>query len=105
MSQLRLSADARLDPQRLYRFLSEKDVNTTDRAIVTIIESFGLLESIPLSGKAIEESKGLRRHVISFGATGYIALYRYTAHDDCSVIARIYHQKEDYRADINSKLL
>ena len=105
MSQVRLSADARLDLQRLYNFLSEKDVNAADRAVATIIESFGLLESIPLSGKAIDESRGMRKHVISFGATGYIALYRYTEHDDCAVIARIYHQKEDYRADINSKLL
>lgn len=105
MSQVRLSADARLDLQRLYSFLSDKDANTADRAITTIIESFGLLESIPLSGKVIEESRRMRKHIISFGATGYIALYRHTEHDDCAVIARIYHQKEDYQADINSKLL
>jgi plasmid stabilization system protein ParE len=96
MPHVRLSAQANLDLARLYEFLVQYDVAIADRAIDTIIASFDILEKMPLACPLVAGRKDLRKLVINFGATGYLAFYGYDPLTDTSTIASILHQKERY---------
>lgn len=98
MSQVKLSAQANLDLARLYEFLAQHDVATADRAIDTIIASLGLLEMTPLGCPLVAGRKDLRKLVINFGASGYLAFYGYDPLTDTSTIASVLHQRERYSA-------
>jgi plasmid stabilization system protein ParE len=51
-----------------------------------------ILAAHPLVGRRIEDD--LRELVISFGATGYIALYRYVVQQDEVRLLTLRHQRE-----------
>ena len=46
-------------------------------------------------GRPIEDRDGLRELVIDFGASGYLALYRFEPALDAVTILAIKHQRED----------
>jgi plasmid stabilization system protein ParE len=96
MPHVKLTAEANADLARLYEFLAQYDPSTADRAIDTIIAAFGILEMMPLGCPPIVGRKDLRKLVIEFGASGYVAFYSYDHRTDTSVIACILHQKERY---------
>ena len=49
-------------------------------------------------GRPIEDSEELRELVIDFGASGYLALYRFETALDAVTILTIKHQREgDYK--------
>jgi plasmid stabilization system protein ParE len=98
MSQVKLTAQANADLVRLYEFLAQHDLSVADRAIDTIIAAFGILEKMPLGCPPVVGRKGLRKLVIQFGASGYVAFYSYDHRTDTSVVACILHQKERYSA-------
>ena len=75
MSHVRLSARANSDLVRLYEFLAQYDVATADRAIATIIAAFDILEAMPLGSPLVAGRKDIRKLVINFGASGYVAFY------------------------------
>ena len=58
-------------------------------AIQSAVENLG---AHPLVGRRIEGD--LRELVISFGATGYIALYRFVVQDDEVRVLALRHQRE-----------
>jgi len=90
-----LSARAQADIARLHRFLAEKDVQAAKRAVVTLRDAFGPLTRSPLIGRPVEEHPELRELVIDFGASGYLALYRFDSGLDTVAILAIKHQLED----------
>jgi plasmid stabilization system protein ParE len=99
MSQyrVRFTLRAEADLLRLYDFLLEHDVDTADRALNAIREALRLLEQFPFScRKAAGGLHGprLREMVISFGASGYVALFEI---EDASTvtITAIRHQREN----------
>lgn len=96
MPYVKLSAQANLDLARLYEFLAQYDVSTADRAIDTIIAALDILEKMPQGCPLVAGRKDLRKLVINFGATGYLAFYGYDPLTDTSTIASILHQKERY---------
>ncbi len=96
MPHVKLSAQANLDLARLYEFLAQYDVDTADRAIDTIIASLDILEKLPQACPLVEARKDMRKLVINFGATGYLAFYGYDPLTDTSTVASILHQKERY---------
>ncbi len=96
MSHVKLTAQANADLVRLYEFLAQYDISTADRAIDTIIAAFGILEKMPLGCPPVVGRKDLRKLVIHFGASGYLAFYSYDHRTDTSVVARILHQRERY---------
>jgi plasmid stabilization system protein ParE len=98
MSQVRLSIQANLDLARLYEFLAPYDVVTADRAIDAIIASMEILEKTPQGCPLVAGRKDLRKLVINFGASGYLAFYGYDPLTDTSTIASILHQRERYSA-------
>ena len=80
--------------ERCRRFLAEKDRLAAVKAGQIIRNRFLQLESEPESGRSLEEHPGLRELIISFGNTGYVALYRYDKGTDSVVVLAFRHQKE-----------
>lgn len=95
MSHVRLSARAQSDLTRLRTFLAQKDINAAKRALLVIREAFMPLIHAPMIGRPVEDSDGLRELVIDFGASGYLALYRFEPTLDAVTILAIKHQRED----------
>lgn len=96
MSHIKLSEQARFDLTRLYDFLAKYDIATADRANDAIISAFEILESMPMGCPLLPNRKDLRKLVIPFGESGYIAFYHYNQLTDTSVITKIKHQREKY---------
>ena len=95
MSHVRLSARAQSDLVRLHTFLANKDINAAKRALLVIRQAFMPLTHAPMMGRLVEDSDGLRELVIEFGASGYLALYRFEPALDAVTILAIKHQRED----------
>lgn len=64
------------------------------RAGHTIERQFALLQTNPDLGRPLPDLPELRELVISFGNSGYLALYRYEASADAVYILNFRHQKE-----------
>ena len=95
MPRVILSARAQSDIVRLRNFLLEKDINATKRAVLAIREAFLPLKQSPVIGRPVEDHPELRELIIDFGASGYLAMYRYEPANDTVVILAIKHQRED----------
>lgn len=95
MPHLRLSAQAQSDLSRLHVFLREKDAGAAKRAVLAIREAFIPLKHSPMIGRPVEDGDDLRELVIDFGATGYLALYRFEPSLDTLTILAIKHQREE----------
>ena len=98
MSLVKLSAQASSDLVRLYEFLAQYDIAIADRAVDTIIASFDILQTMPQGCPLVAGRKDIRKLVIHFGASGYLAFYGYDPLSDTATIASILHQKERYSA-------
>jgi plasmid stabilization system protein ParE len=72
----------------------EKSGLASVRAALTIKQSLSLLEAAPEIGRPVPERLGLRELIIPFGASGYVALYRYDPETDVATILSFRHQKE-----------
>jgi len=95
MPHVRLSARSQSDLSRLHTFLASQDINAAKRAMLAIRESFTRLTFGPLIGRPVEDSDDLRELVIVFGASGYLALYKFESALDTVTILAIKHQRED----------
>ncbi len=95
MPHVRLSVRAQSDISRLHAFLLEKDLNAAKRAVLAIREAFISLKQSHMIGRPVEDYGDLRELVIDFGATGYLALYRFEPSLDVVTILAIKHQRED----------
>ena len=97
MAQVVYSANALANLERAFAFLLENDPKAAITAAHAIREAVTVLRRHPLIGRTVEG--GLRELVISFGKTGYIALYRFLPAQDVVRILAIRHQRElDYLA-------
>ena len=66
------------DVQRVYRFLAIKNVPAAREAVKAIRQSVNILAQHPEVGRPIEEMEPeYREWPISFGSSGYVALYRF----------------------------
>jgi plasmid stabilization system protein ParE len=81
--------------ERAFGFLAEEGPEAALAAVEAIQTAIGMLGHHPLIGRIVTED--LRELVISYGRTGYVALYRFVpARDEVRVLA-IRHQRElDY---------
>jgi plasmid stabilization system protein ParE len=79
---------------RCRQFLAEKNQAAAQRAGQAIERQFTLLENEPGIGRPLHELIELRELVISFGDSGYVALYRYEPQDETIFILAFRHQKE-----------
>lgn len=105
--RVRYTREARDDLKRLYEFLLERDHDAAVRALDAIRKAADLLRSFPFTcRKADDANPFLRELVVSFGGSGYVALFEIEgerpAGDDPTVDADRYvtilavrHQRED----------
>ena len=93
MPRLIWSPPALKDVQRAWRFLAERNMDAAVRAVTAIREGVKHIGRHPEIGRLIDEmAPEFREWPISFGDSGYIALYRYDGKD--AVILAVRHQKE-----------
>ena len=85
------------DLERLQTLLAERDTRAAATALLRISEVIAILRSHPLIGRPVEH--GMRELVISYGRSGYIALYDLERGVSRVIVHAIRHQKEaGYRA-------
>lgn len=97
VAQVVYSDAAAGDIERLFEFLAAQDPYAASAAVVAIQNAVNLLAEHPLIGRSFDGL--LRELVISFGRSGYVALYRHRPERDEVRILAIRHQRElDYPA-------
>ncbi len=95
MSQLRFAPAATRDLQRLREFLRQKNPQASHRAGQTIARALQLLRQQPQIGRPLDDLPAeYREWVIDFGASGYVALYRYDETSDTVTVLALRHQRE-----------
>jgi plasmid stabilization system protein ParE len=81
--------------ERAFEFLAERDPTAALKAVNAIQSAVSTLAEHPLIGRRVEGE--IRELVISFGRSGYVALYRFIPHLDVVRVLAICHQRElDY---------
>lgn len=89
------SANALANLERAFEFLRRDDPDIAGAAATAITTAVETLAQHPLIGRAVRGE--LRELVVSFGRTGYLALYRFLPLRDEVRILAIRHQRElDY---------
>ena len=92
MAQVVYVDDALLHLERLFDFLAEQDLEAASRALRHIREAVELLERHPMIGRPAEQ--GLRELLISYGKSGYVALYEFVEAEDVVLVLALRHQRE-----------
>ena len=99
--RVRLTQQAQTDLQRRFDFIIERelashagDLEIAERALTAIRVGFETLREMPFTCRKAGDSPFLRELVISFGATGYVALFEILNGQEV-VIAAVRHQRED----------
>lgn len=94
MPRIVVTAGAALGLERCRKFLSEKNPAASRRAGQAIRGQFDLLRFQPGMGRPLDDEPDLRELLISFGDSGYVALYHYEPQTDTVSILAFRHQKE-----------
>lgn len=95
MARVAYSANALANLERAFEFVAQQDPRAAAGAAAAIRDAVDALSRHPLIGRPVDA--GLRELVISFGKTGYVALYRFLPRRDEIRILAIRHQRElDY---------
>ena len=94
MSRIIITEKAIQGLERCKSFLKTHSKIAERRAAKIISQKFSLLERYPDIGRPHVDIPELRELIIEFGATGYIALYRYILEEDIVYILAFRHQKE-----------
>ncbi len=95
MAQVVYSANALDDLERAFEYWAEVSPDAAASAASTIRQAVEVLADHPLIGRRVEGE--LRELVISYGKTGYVALYRFLPLQNQIRILAVRHQHElDY---------
>lgn len=104
---VRYTRGARDDLKRLYGFLLERDVATAERALDSIRKATEVLRGFPFTCRKVDDSNPfLRELILSFGGSGYVALFEIDGGSDAMIdradeenryvtILAVRHQRED----------
>jgi plasmid stabilization system protein ParE len=92
MAQVVYSARALVHVERAFQFLRDKNPAAALDAVVAIQSAVDNLAAHPFIGRRIEGE--LRELIISYGQSGYVALYRFVASQDEVRVLAIRHQRE-----------
>jgi len=89
------SARALDDLERAFESIAQNDPGNALDAAAAIQSAVSALAAHPLIGRRLE--RDLRELVISFGKSGYVALYRFIPHLEVVRVLATRHQRElDY---------
>lgn len=92
MAQVVYSARALDHIERAFRFLRDKNAGAAQNAVAAIQSAVHNLAAHPLVGRRVEGD--LRELIISYGHSGYVALYRFVVARDAVRILALRHQRE-----------
>ena len=92
MAKVIYSDEAFSDLERIVEFLLETSSKAAAQALESVRSAIGILEAHPFIGRRLDDH--IRELVISRGATGYLALYRFDPAFDVARILRVRHQRE-----------
>ena len=92
MAQVIYSDEAFTDVERITEYLLETFPEAAAQALESIGSAIGILEAHPFIGRRVDDH--IRELVISRGAAGYLALYRFDPAYDVVRILRVRHQRE-----------
>lgn len=92
MAQIAFSQRALADFERVFEFYATDDPALALAQVAAIRGAIAILAEHPLIGRPVKH--GLRELVISRGATGFLALYRFLPRRDMVSVLRIRHQRE-----------
>ena len=93
MPQVRFAPAALRDLERLRDFLRAKNPAAAKRAGETIIKAVQVLRQQPMVGRPVEDlPPEYREWMIDFGASGYVALYRYAGEGDAVNLLALRHR-------------
>ncbi len=93
--QLRVTAAAQKDLERLFNFLAGENFSAAVLARAAIEKAYDFAESMPFACRKAEESNPfLRELVIPFGKSGYVALFE-IENDEILTVSAIRHQREE----------
>lgn len=105
--RIRYTPGARDDLKRLYRFLLEHDLAAAERALEAIRKGADMLRSFPFTCRKVDDANPfLRELIVSFGDSGYVALFEIEGEPTDQVraasnaapyvsILAVRHQRED----------
>lgn len=104
--RVRYAASARDDLKRLYGFLVTRDVAAAEHALDAIRSAIDVLRDFPFTCRKVDEvNPFLRELVISFGDSGYVALFEIEGGQEAAdepdepvryiSILAVRHQRED----------
>jgi len=79
--------------ERCRQFLQAKAPEAAQRAGQAIAQQLLLLETAPNVGRPYPEMPELRELVITFGDSGYVALYHHERADDAVYVLSFRHQR------------
>ena len=97
MATVVYGAKALADLERLFAFLTVHDQASATASAAAIRSAVEMLAEHPMIGRRV--SADVRELVISFGRTGYVALYRFVPALEQVRILSVRHQREiGYRA-------
>ena len=94
MPRLIVTEGAAVGLERCRAFLADKSAQAAKRAGQTIAAHLLLLETTPQMGRPFDIEAGLRELSISFGDSGYVALYRFDPGTDAVYVLAFRHQRE-----------
>lgn len=92
MAQVVYSENALANLERLFEYLAEDDPAAASTAAKVIRQTVEVLAAHPLIGRRVHGE--LRELVISYGKTGYVALYRFLPDRNVVRVLAIRHQRE-----------
>ena len=91
MAQVVYTRNALANLEQAFTFLAEHDPAAAVDAAAVIRNAVEILPDHPLIGRRVEGE--IRELVISYGKTGYVALYRFLPEQGIRILA-IRHQRE-----------
>ena len=92
MARVAFGARALADLERLADFAARDDPLAGGSALESILDAVATLQRHPLIGRPVEGQ--LRELVVSYGHSGYVALYRFRPVLDRVEVLAIRHQRE-----------
>ncbi len=92
MARVVFAERALSDLDRVFDFLLERSPELAEESKDRILEALRVLERHPNIGRPA--AAGRRELVISWGASGYVALYRFRPDRDLVLVLALRHQRE-----------
>jgi plasmid stabilization system protein ParE len=94
---VRFTPAAAKDLQRLFDIMAQQDIRAARKARAAIAKGIEFLGTFPFScRKASVEHPFLRELIISFGSTGYVALFEIEDSETVTVLALRHQREEDF---------